>query len=85
MKNKYLLTGVIFVCILFFLSTSVFATGFSNIVSFGDSISDNGSIIGSAIGSPIASLLGLNPVDTPYTDPHGVYHITDGMDGKLSR
>jgi|GEM_PF-922545 len=73
-KQSFRVGMVVWVIFTFFISLSAFGAGFSHIVSFGDSLSDNGS----TILSGFLYDLGLDNHPTA-TDPYGIMHVTDGL------
>lgn len=87
MKKKFLLVGFLFLCFLFPFNAS--ALTYSNVVAFGDSLSDNGYADGYGIGvysnGPVwveylAACLGVGLLDMAFAGAMTDYHPATGSD-----
>jgi phospholipase/lecithinase/hemolysin len=82
-KKRFFLVGIIFLCIVLPFGATVFASPYSQIVAFGDSLSDNGPADGYGLGvfsnGPVwvdylATHLGVGLLDMAYGGARTDYH-----------
>jgi phospholipase/lecithinase/hemolysin len=83
MKKRALLVGALFLCLLFPFSTSAFA--YSQVVAFGDSLSDNGDGFVRASNGPVwvdylAADLGIGLLDMAYSGARTYGHPASGTE-----